>query len=175
MSAAVLALTLARYEHSAALTRGLLLDSDGHLLAYTLEDPDPTWMAQHADEPRCIPRGIYPLRARRAGRWPGILRRRFGAAFGCSIEVADVPGRTAILIHPGNRTADTRGCILPGLGVDGDAVTSSRAAWRRIAARVLPALERGGEVRLRVALLAVADAGPWQPGGPSAVAGREAS
>lgn len=173
MSAAVLALTLARYEHSAVLTRGLLLDSDGHLLAYTLEDPDPTWMAEHADAPRCIPHGVYPLRARHAGRWPGILARRFGAAFGTAIEVADVPGREAILIHPGNRTADTRGCILPGLGVDGDAVTSSRAAWRRIAGRVLPALERG-EVRLRVALFAVAD-GPRQPGGPSAVAGREAS
>lgn len=30
-------------------------------------------------------------------------------------EIQDVPERTYIMIHPGNTTDDTEGCLLPGL------------------------------------------------------------
>ena len=47
-----------------------------------------------------------------------------------------MPGREGILIHKGNTTRDTRGCILPGMGfgeVDGlDAVTQSAKAMERL-------------------------------------------
>ena len=145
-------LILHRYDFTPRLTRGVLFGPTGaDLLAHTLEPPDAEWGAA---EP-CIPQPgrvgqTYPLRARRVGRWPRILRARFGGEFAAAIEVADVPGRSAILIHPGNRASDTRGCILPGLGAAGDAVTRSRAAWRRIAAIVLPAIAAGEDVRLLV-------------------------
>jgi hypothetical protein len=53
--------------------------------------------------------------------------------FGPTFEVADVPGRTAILFHRGNVVRDTRGCILLGrrfgrLGAE-RAVLDSRAAF----------------------------------------------
>jgi hypothetical protein len=54
--------------------------------------------------------------------------------FGETFEVADVPGRSAVLLHPGNTRDDTRGCILLGTAWGrvpaGRGVTASRAAFK---------------------------------------------
>lgn len=41
-------------------------------------------------------------------RMQRVMSNRFGETF----EVCDVPGRTLIRLHPGNRTRDTEGCII---------------------------------------------------------------
>ena len=42
--------------------------------------------------------------------------RRMSPRFGETFEVLNVPGRTDVLVHPGNTSAHTRGCILLGSG-----------------------------------------------------------
>ena len=43
----------------------------------------------------------------------------------------DVPGRSQILIHPGNYPKDTLGCILVGSEKDENAVYHSRKTWKK--------------------------------------------
>jgi len=50
----------------------------------------------------CIPPGQY------------LCRRVQSPRFWDTFEVLNVPGRTLILFHPGNRMQDTEGCILIG-------------------------------------------------------------
>lgn len=51
-------------------------------------------------------------------------------------HLQDVPGRTFIEIHPGNRPEDTEGCILLGQGKDVDWVSSSRAAYQALIPKI---------------------------------------
>ena len=65
-----------------------------------------------------IPAGEYPLRldvvSPRFARSP----RRWSAAWGARLpRLMQVPGREGILIHPGNRPADSSGCVLVGRAV----------------------------------------------------------
>ena len=62
----------------------------------TLEPPD----RQNAVGVSCIPAGQY--------RMQRVLSGRYGETF----EVMDVPGRTLVRLHSGNRVIDTEGCIL---------------------------------------------------------------
>jgi hypothetical protein len=52
----------------------------------------------------CIPAGTYPFK-----------RTTYFKHGYPTYEVCDVPGRSRILIHPGNTEEDTDGCILLGL------------------------------------------------------------
>ena len=67
---------------------------------YTLEDD---WR-ENAPGQSCIPAGSYTLRRT-------IYVKHNYETF----EVTGVPGRSRILIHPGNTEEDTMGCILLGL------------------------------------------------------------
>jgi hypothetical protein len=71
---------------------------------YTMENP---WK-DNARGKSCIPAGTYKCR-----------RAFFNRGGYPTFEVLDVPGRSHILFHIGNTSADTEGCILPGktLGV----------------------------------------------------------
>ncbi len=75
------------------------------LLLYTLELP---WLN---NEPResCIPAGDYPCILAWSNRYKRLMPR-----------LLHVPGRDAILVHPGNCTADTLGCILVGTVTSGE-------------------------------------------------------
>jgi hypothetical protein len=105
-----IAFTLRRLNEDHRATLGELLDADGRHLCHVLEN---RWMD---NKPRvsCIPPGIYPLRLRKEGGWHERLKARFPGIHKGAIELANVPGRTFILIHPGNTHKDTLGCILPG-------------------------------------------------------------
>lgn len=93
----------------------------GSLLLYTLED---RWCDnQHGVS--CIPDGAYrciphgweansPVRMKRT--W----------------EITNVPGRSAILVHAGNRDTDTEGCVLVGMGVYNGVLTSSVTAMEEL-------------------------------------------
>lgn len=71
---------------------------DGRVFCVTLEPPDKGNQADIS----CIPTGEY------------VCRRVESPRFGETYEITGVPGRTHILLHPGNVTDDTRGCVLLG-------------------------------------------------------------
>ncbi|XXJ21492.1 DUF5675 family protein [Desulfovibrio caledoniensis] len=105
-----------RLEKSEEGTFGVLR-LDGRVQCVTLEPPE----RGNRVGVSCIPAGTYTC------------RRVDSPTFGPTFEVADVPGRTAILFHQGNVARDTHGCILLGsrfgrLGTE-RGVLDSRAAF----------------------------------------------
>ncbi|MDC0335321.1 DUF5675 family protein [Pseudodesulfovibrio sp.] len=88
---------LIRLEKSAEGTFGVLR-LNGQVFCVTLEPPD----YNNSKNISCIPAGRYSCRR--------VQSPRFGATF----EVREVPGRSHILLHPGNVTDDTQGCVLLG-------------------------------------------------------------
>lgn len=86
-----------RLEDSSQGTFGVL-KIDKAVFCCTLEPPD------FANAPRrsCIPAQQY------------ICERYQSPTFGRTFRVRDVPGRSNILFHPGNKVEDTAGCILLG-------------------------------------------------------------
>lgn len=75
-----------------------VLRVDGKVHCVTLEPPD----EDNRQNVSCVPEGEY------------VCRRIHSPRYGNTFEVADVPGRTHILFHPGNVVGDTRGCVLVG-------------------------------------------------------------
>lgn len=76
----------------------------------TLELPD----LENQKKISCIPAGLYKVRKYSSEKFKDVF------------EVENVPNRTAILIHKGNYSKDTHGCILVGLrhvDIDGDNIT----------------------------------------------------
>lgn len=107
---------ITRLEEGEAGTFGVLRINK-QLLCLTLEPPDRENRANISS----IPAQQYHCKRVRS--------RRFGETF----QVEDVPGRTAILFHPGNAVEETKGCFLLGRHVGtlrGDrAVLSSGQAF----------------------------------------------
>lgn len=86
-----------RMETSRQGTIGVLR-IDGNVQCFTYELPD----RGNAPNVSCIPPGRYAC------------RRVQSPTKGEVFEVMDVPGRSHILIHIGNNSEDSQGCILPG-------------------------------------------------------------
>lgn len=79
---------------------------------------DAAWVASwKAPGKTAIPSGRYRL----AWTWSNRFRRPM-------LLLLDVPGFAGVRIHAGNRSADTEGCILPGMDPHANGVGSSRAA-----------------------------------------------
>jgi len=112
-------LTLSRYFNNGVVTFGILkVDQENHQPIYTLESPD----KDNQPNISCIPVGNYTCKPYDSLKHSDVY------------EVCDVPGRTHILIHIGNYPKDTKGCILPGMGVEPSTpmVTNSRPAIHRL-------------------------------------------
>ena len=106
-------LQLIRPERNERWTRGSVR-LGGRWICQTLELP---WR-DNQRRVSCIPPGVYQC------RWRD----------GLTVEIADVPGRSGILIHPGNRLDETKGCILPGMvwlphGVVMDSIVAVRTLF----------------------------------------------
>lgn len=130
-------------------TLGALFDEEGRQLCWTLEQG---WHGNQRQVSR-IPAGVYPLTVRKFGGWHLKLEKRFPDMHAGAIELANVPGRSAILIHPGNWHRDTLGCILPGeeqgFAADGAyAVLQSNAAYRAIYPGLLSAALKGESIEI---------------------------
>jgi hypothetical protein len=79
---------------------GVLINSEDNMpICLTLEDPD----RNNQKGMSCIPKGAYYCAPYCSEKFQNVY------------EVNGVPGRTSILIHAGNTSDDTSGCILPGL------------------------------------------------------------
>ena len=101
-------LILHRVAFTAASTQGVLIHNDV-AFAVTLELP---WVSNTAQK-SCIPAGLYTC------------RRVQSPKFGNTFEVTGVNGRSNILFHKGNKTADTLGCILVAEKFAGEQVGES--------------------------------------------------
>jgi hypothetical protein len=78
-------------------------------LCLTLEDP---W-DNNKRGVSCIPEGVYSFSPHNGVKFKNVW------------IASNVPGRTGILIHAGNSTADTSGCILVGQNFEGDRLLNS--------------------------------------------------
>jgi len=93
------------------------------LLCNTLE---PQWRDLRNGEAKimertAIPEGRYRVILYQSNRW----QRRMP-------YLCDVPYFSHIMIHPGNSSADTKGCILVGEKTQADLLTSSRTHFDRL-------------------------------------------
>ena len=120
---------LSRAYHQTSTTgKMVVFDGDKLLLSVcTIEPPDNGNQVNVS----CIPEGVYTVKK--------IYSPKFGKCF----WVQDVNGRSEILLHRGNYSKDTRGCIIPGMAfydLDSDGVTdvieSTRAMSRLL--EILP-------------------------------------
>lgn len=105
-----------------------ILRVEGHEFA-TLEPP---WRSNRVGE-SCMPEGVYTLRKRHSE----VVKRSTGGEYSIGWEICDVPGRTYLMVHPGNFASDTEGCPLPGRSFawipdEGFMVNDSRNAFRQL-------------------------------------------
>lgn len=126
-------LRLVRVSEYKEATLGILL-LDNQPLWKTLELP---WRENQAMV-SCIPPGEYSV------------VKHLSPKFGRTLHVLNVPGRSEILIHPGNTTAHTRGCILPGLTFG--TLEGSPAVWesKRAMERILDAARNSDSIIIKV-------------------------
>ena len=78
-----------------------------------------------------IPEGTYRVGVRQEGAMTTKYYMRFGWFRGM-LHVLGVPWYEFIYIHIGNYAHDTEGCLLVGIGFNGDAVTQSVSAFRQL-------------------------------------------
>lgn len=111
-------ITLTRFRYNDKETLGIL-EVGGEKL-YTLELP----FKSNEQNVSCIPEGFYEFIPH---GWD-TAKKKFPKVW----EIEEVQGRTDILFHAGNRTEDTEGCILLGMGIhssNGDSyISDSRKA-----------------------------------------------
>lgn len=88
----------------------------------------------------CIPEGTYRI------------HKRFSARFQWHFEIAGVPGRSAILMHPANdATRELQGCIAPVLQHTGAGRgISSRKALQRLKDLLYPLLDQEIELFITI-------------------------
>ena len=123
-------IVLERFAYSPDGTFGVMTFPTGEQF-YTVERP---WLGNKPME-SCIPEGLYILQK----RYSPAVDRSSGGEFDEGWEVTNVPGRTFIMIHPGNWPINFQGCIGVGKeytvipdrsGVPRNGVTRSRDAFR---------------------------------------------
>lgn len=139
-------LYLKRYEATEAYTIGALF-LDGRFACYTLEDPCRT--GRKIPGETAIPAGVYRVNMEPSQRFGRLMPR-----------LVNVPHFTGILIHGGNRVADTRGCPLVGLERTTQGVRTCAPALALVVA-ALTRLDQQNDV----AFLTLEDAVGW-PSGP---------
>ena len=100
--------------------------SIGEARLYTLERP---WLGNERSV-SCIPEGVYTMGLRTSP----VVQRTSRGSHPQGWEIEDVPGRTFIMIHPGNYVRNSEGCVLIGKGFswsgpEGPMVTHSQDSF----------------------------------------------
>ena len=113
-------LTLFRVYTGVDKTLGVLVDLKGVPFAVTLEPPLIMSDDGYHTQPNisCIPIGHYRC------------KRIDSPKFGDTFEITNVPGRSHILLHRGNRETDTLGCVLVAESFSQMGIGSSRAGFK---------------------------------------------
>lgn len=146
----VMELEVLRYSSQNKSTLGLLFEvKEGRrFLCYTLEDE---YRAQKEYGKTRIPAGRYSITLRTEGGFHQRYSDKFKEMHKGMLWVREVPGFEFILIHIGNNTEDTAGCLLVGDSsiqniTEEGFIGNSTAAYVRVYPLVAEALERGDEV-----------------------------
>jgi len=120
---------LERFAYSPDGTFGRLSLPGGQRF-FTVERP---WLSNKPFE-SCIPDGVYVMEKRRSP----VVERTTDGDYLEGWEITHVPGRTYIMIHPGNWPTDLAGCIAPGKAyrvLNGrNAVTDSQITFAQVMA-----------------------------------------
>ena len=79
-----------------------------------------------------IPEGTYKIILKKNGSLHHKYLQRFPAIHKGMLELANVPNHSAILIHIGNYTQNTKGCILVGNLIYGNSIRQSELAYLKL-------------------------------------------
>ena len=140
-------IVLGRFRYTDIAITGML-SINGSYRAVSLERPD----LDNRQSVSCIPCGTYRIGLRTEGGWhnrdsyhPAIKDVHEGM-----LEILDVPDRTFILLHRGNKPTDTEGCVLIGSSFGTDTIADSVKAYIPFYQEVLAAVKAGEFVTLRI-------------------------
>ena len=143
-----------RYSSQDYSTNGMLMqiiDGKRDFMCYTLEDEFRTKKVM--GETR-IPSGIYSLSLRTVGGFHNKYLKRFSDIHKGMIQVDNVPNFEYILLHCGNTSESTSGCLLVGDSQINNMVNangfigSSAQAYRRIYPNIADAILKGEMVTI---------------------------
>lgn len=96
-----------------------------------------------------IPTGSYAVDMNTVS--PKFGSRPWARPFGGIVPwLLDVPGFSKVLIHVGNTSADTEGCILVGRNTEVGKLTSSSSVYAALMRKLLEAAHRGEPIEIRV-------------------------
>jgi hypothetical protein len=138
-------LTLNRLKDNGKTTIGELIVGDLRLV--TCED---TYRSEKVWGQTRIPAGTYEIKLRTEGKFHSIYSRRMPHHKGM-LWLQDVPGYEYILIHVGNTSADSAGCILVGMEeVSDDRIGESTVGYIRLYAYVIDALNKREKVIITI-------------------------
>ena len=101
-------LTVVRTQFGTDATNGLLF-IDGIFECYTVEDQYQAVKVMHET---CKPEGTYDIQFRKTGGFHARYDKKYKNAHYGMLHLQDVPNFTYILIHAGNTSDDSSGCIL---------------------------------------------------------------
>jgi len=104
------------------------ISMEGIFQCFTLEPP----LLSIGSSPKAIPEGRYEILM----EWSTRFQMN-------TPHLQNVPERTFIEIHPGNKPEDTEGCILLGQDKNTDWVSGSRAAYAKLIPNIESALKEG--------------------------------
>lgn len=93
-----------------------------------------------------VPAGIYDIELRTIGGFHGRYASKFPDFHKGMLQIMDVPNFDYILIHIGNTSDNTEGCLLVGCGANtlgGISIQSSKIAYTRLYKKVIKAAMGG--------------------------------
>lgn len=133
-------LTLYRDAFTDVATSGKLFIG-GQMECYILEDVDRKLESggTKIKGQTAIPRGTYQIIVNMSNRFKRMLPL-----------LVNVPGFDGIRIHPGNTSADTEGCLLPGVTRNVNSVGSSRVAFNSLFDKLTKAYNAGELITIEV-------------------------
>ena len=133
-------LEVMRFSSQKNCTRGLLFDISNdkrEFLCYTLEDEYRDEKVMHETR---VPAGEYEITLRTEGGFHQRYEKRFPTIHGGMLWVRNVPGFEYILIHCGNDSSHTSGCLLVGETQKSNFVGGSTNAYKKIYPELVQAL-----------------------------------
>lgn len=145
-------LTVVRHQFGTDATNGLLF-IDGIFECYTVEDQYQAVKVMHET---CIPEGTYDIKFRKVGGFNERYSKRYKNAHYGMLHLQDVPNFTYILIHAGNTSDDSSGCILTTTTqTDLDSAKAgfggqSQLAYKRMYDKVAKVLLQGKPVQIEI-------------------------
>lgn len=135
-------LTVKRYRHQKESTQGLFY-IDGVFECYTLEDE---FRVVKKWGETCIPNGRYKVGLRTEGKFHNRYKDKFSNIHKGMLHVTNVPNFKYILIHIGNYTKDTAGCLLVGAVANDGFIQHSTVAYRRMYEKIIKAFDNNEDV-----------------------------